>query len=450
MRKSLIVAVREYAAAVKTKSFIVSVILLPIMMFGGAIAQKVAEKVGDTSTRRVAVIDRTPDSVIFDAIIQAVEGHNTHGAVDKSGRQVKAKFAVEKVVPAALSAPAAVDQQRLELSRRVRSGELLAFVEIGPDLLKPAAAPSTQPDDETNDLAAVRYSTNRPTYTEFKSLLRMALGSTVVRTRFRLAGMDYRQYEPLLVDPHVVDRGLADQRDGKVTYEPKKAQFAPFIVPVILLALMFVVVLVGASPMAGNVVEEKQLRIAEVLLGSVRPFELMLGKLLGGAGVAMTLALVYFGGAYLFALKQGVAHYVSTPSIIWFLCFTFVATLMYGSMFVAAGAAVTNLKEVQTIIMPVMLLVMLPMLLLGPMIQDPSGALATAASFFPTSAPMVMVARLSIPPGVPAWQALLAALITLASTAGLVWAAGRIFRVGILLHGQGAKLSEMLRWVVRG
>jgi ABC-2 type transport system permease protein len=119
-------------------------------------------------------------------------------------------------------------------------------------------------------------------------------------------------------------------------------------------------------------------------------------------------------------------------------------------MFVAAGASVSTLKEVQNIIMPVMLVIMAPLLLLGPMIQDPSGPIATIASFFPTSAPMVMVARLSIPPGVPAWQAVLAAVITLSSTAALVWAAGRIFRVGILLHGQGARFADMIKWVVRG
>jgi ABC-2 type transport system permease protein len=454
MRKSLVVAIREYAAAVKTKSFIISVILLPIMMFGGIFAQKLAEKIGDTSTRRVAIIDRTPDASIYDIIARAVEKHNQTAVLDTSGRQVRAKFAVEKVAPADLSDRAAVDRQRLEISKRVRKGELLAFVEIGPDLLKPASAPSTQPFDDDRagdrDRAAIQYSTNRPTYMEFRSLLERELSNRVLEKRFKNAGMDFKKFEPLLARPTVTNRGLADEVGGRVTFEQRPAQFASFLVPLVLLLLMFVVVLVGASPMAGNVIEEKQLRIAEVLLGSVRPFELMLGKLLGGAGVAMTLALIYFGGAYAVAMKAGVAHYVSPLSIVWFISFTVVATLMYGSMFVAAGAAVTNLKEVQTIIMPVMLLIVLPMMLLGPMIQDPSGPVATAASFFPTSAPMVMVARLSIPPGVPVWQAIVAALITLVTTAGLVWAAGRIFRVGILLHGQGAKFGDLLRWVVRG
>jgi ABC-2 type transport system permease protein len=450
MRKTLVVAVREYIAAVKTKSFIVSLVLLPIMMFGGIIAQKIGEKVGDTSTRKVAIIDRTP--VMFDTIARAVEEHNSKAVFDPSGRQVRAKFEIEKVQPVDVTDLSAADQQRLELSRRVRSGELLAFVEIGPNLLLPVTAsdPTTQSADATDGLASVLYSTNRPTYTDFRNLLQNVLGASVVKERFKQAGMSYQQIEPLLTAPRVTDRGLAEQRDGAITFEPKRAQFAPFFVPIILLLLMFITVLVGASPMAGNVVEEKQLRIAEVLLGSLNPFQLMLGKLLGGVGVALTLAAIYFGGAFVVAVAQGVSHYISAGSIIWFVCFTVVATLMYGSMFVAAGASVSTLKEVQNIIMPVMLVIMAPLLLLGPMIQDPSGPIATIASFFPTSAPMVMVARLSIPPGVPAWQAVLAAVITLSSTAALVWAAGRIFRVGILLHGQGARFADMIKWVVRG
>src|SRR5262245_34301271 len=231
MRKSLVVAIREYAAAVKTKSFIISVILLPFMMFGGIIAQKLGEKIGDTSTRRVAIIDRTPDAFVYDKLAVDVEVHNSKGVYDASGRQVRAKFAIEKVAPADLSDPSAADRERLELSKRVRSGELLGFVEIGPDLLKPAAAPrpTTAPDDAA-DLSAVRYSTNRPTYMDFRNLLQGTLSANVIQKRFEIAGLKYDQYRPLLVSPSVTNRGLADQRDGKVTYEQRPAQFASFIV----------------------------------------------------------------------------------------------------------------------------------------------------------------------------------------------------------------------------
>jgi ABC-type Na+ efflux pump permease subunit len=449
MRKTFIVASREYLAAVRTKSFLISLILLPIMMLGGVIAQKLGEKIGDTSTKRIAVIDRSPGGRLYDALAQEVEKYNAKRVFDDGGRQVKATFEIQRIKPADAQTPGAIDQQRLELSNRVRGGELLAFVEIPPDVLEPTTAPAGE-DADADDPQLVRYSTNRPTYRDFIELLRSALPPAVLEQRLAEAGLSYQGLRPLLAPPRVSDRGLASLRNGKITYEPRSGQLAPFLIPLALLMLMFIVVIIGASPMTGNVIEEKQLRIAEVLLGSVRPFELMMGKLIGGVAVALTLAAIYFGGAYYVAFTQGMAGYITTGTILWFLFFTILGTLMYGSMFVAAGAAVTNIKEAQSMVMPVMLLIVLPISLVGQMIQNPSGLLAMIGSFFPFSAPMIMTARIAIPPGVPLWQTLLAALITVATTAALVWAAGRIFRVGILMQGQGARYTEMMKWVFRG
>jgi ABC-2 type transport system permease protein len=106
----------------------------------------------------------------------------------------------------------------------------------------------------------------------------------------------------------------------------------------------------------------------------------MLGKLLGGVGVSLTLAIVYIVGAYLGAREFGVAKYLTTQTIIWFIAFAIMATFMYGALFVAAGAAVTNLKEAQSLITPIMLLVMLPMFVFGPILSNPTGPLAVGAS----------------------------------------------------------------------
>ena len=109
------------------------------------------------------------------------------------------------------------------------------------------------------------------------------------------------------------------------------------MIPVVMIMMIFFVTLIGTSPLAANVVEEKQLRIAEVLLGSVTPFELMVGKLLGGVGVSLTLAAIFFGGAFYVAHSLGMSGYVSGQSIAWFFFFTIVGTFMYGSLFAAAG-----------------------------------------------------------------------------------------------------------------
>jgi ABC-2 type transport system permease protein len=443
MRKTFVVATREYFAAVKTKSFLISLILLPIMMSGGVIVQGLGQKIGDKSTKTIAILDRTPGAALYEPIAAAVKKRNETAILDASGQQVRARFELEKITPVDWNDAPAADQQRLQLSNRVRSGELLAFVEIGPDLLKPTTGNS-------DARAQVHYSTNRPTYRDFYGLLQSILPAAVFERRVAAAGMSYQQLRPLLNQPVVSDWGLASAVDGKVTFESTREQLAPFVVPVVLVLLMFVVVMVGASPMTANIIEEKQLRIAEVLLGSLSPFELMMGKLLGGVGVALTLAAIYFGGAYWLAVHMGMAGYLSASAMICFILFTIVGVMMYGSMFVAAGAAVTNVKEAQTMIMPVMLIIVLPISLITQLIQEPSGLLAKIGSFFPFSAPMVMSARIAIPPGVPPWQIATAAGVSLATMVVMVWAAGRIFRVGILMQGKAANYAELARWIVRG
>ena len=123
---------------------------------------------------------------------------------------------------------------------------------------------------------------------------------------------------------------------------------------------------------------------------------------------------------------------------------------MYASLFIAVGAAASDIKETQSLLMPVMLLAAMPMLLLGAVLQDPNGIVAMIGSFFPFTAPMLMTARVAVPPGVPWWQPVLGVALVLATVLGCVWAAGRIFRVGLLMQGKGVKFADLARWVIRG
>jgi ABC-2 type transport system permease protein len=441
-RKTRIIAAREYFAAVRSKSFIISLVLLPVFMSGGVIAQKLGQKIGDTSTYRVAVMDCSPGASLYGTIADAVRRHNEHEIFDGSGRQMRGRFVLEQVAPVDWR-DAALDRERLSLSDRVRSGQLLAFVEIGPAVFSPAKSGA-------GDAATIRYSTNRSIYMDFFSLLQRAVPSAVVQKRFANAGAEYQKLQQLTTPPPVIQCGLVESSNGKIKYQSQSGQIANIAVPIVMVMLIFIVTLIGTSPIAANVVEEKQLRIAEVLLGSVTPFELMIGKLLGGVGVSLTLAAIFFGGAYYLAYSFGMSGYVSGQSIGWFFFFTVVGTFMYGSLFAAAGAACSNIKEVQSFIMPVMLLIALPMFVLGPVLQNPSGSVGMTLSFFPLSAPTVMMMRLLIPPGVPAWQPIVAAASALAATVAFVWAAGRIFRVGILMQGKGANYAAVLRWVLSG
>jgi len=108
------------------------------------------------------------------------------------------------------------------------------------------------------------------------------------------------------------------------------------------------------------------------------------------------------------------------------------------------------MREIQTLMWPVMVLAMLPLFVALPVIKEPNSSFAFWASFFPPATPMIMIARQAVPPGIPLWQSALGVAVVLLTALGCVYAAGRIFRVGILMQGKGAKIGDLVRWVVRG
>src|SRR5262249_22960577 len=176
----------------------------------------------------------------------------------------------------------------------------------------------------------------------------------------------------------VETKGLSerDPRTGKVTEASEQSRIASVAAPAGLMLLMFMVVLMGATPLMQGVVEEKMQRIAEVLLGSVRPFELMMGKLIGMAGVSLTITAVYMTGALWAAQHFGFAGALSADLLVWFLAYQVLAALMYGSLFIAVGAACTDMKETQNLLWPVMLLASLPLFLLGNVLREPNSPVA--------------------------------------------------------------------------
>jgi ABC-type Na+ efflux pump permease subunit len=159
---------------------------------------------------------------------------------------------------------------------------------------------------------------------------------------------------------------------------------------------------------------------------------------------------VYLGGTYWVADYYGISDLLPGRVLGWFLIYQVLAVIMYGSLFAAIGAACTDIKETQTLMLPVALLACLPLFFLRPVLEDPTSDLSAALSFIPFATPMLMTARQAMPAGVPTWQALLGVLGVLLTTAGCVYAAGRVFRVGMLLQGKGARFSDLARWIFRG
>ncbi|MHB9028301.1 MAG: ABC transporter permease [Candidatus Latescibacterota bacterium] len=437
MRKTMLIAGREYSAAVRTKRFLISLILMPIFMSSGFIAIKLSQKMADVTDKTIAVIDRS--GTMAEVILQAAKTRNETELLDKTGKKVKPAYRIEIIAPDD-NDPAG---QRLALSDRIRGKKLHAFVEIGPGILHPAGA-SQQPN--------IAYYSENAVMDDMRQWLSWPVNNQLRRLRLADAGIDESKVKDLFTWMNISPLELAsvDRGTGKVEDARRSSEKRSMLIPLFTVILMFMLIQTGSNPLISTVIEEKSQRIAEVMLGSIQPFQFMMGKVIGGVGVALTASLVYIGGAI------GMLHYMGMGADIpyhllpWFFSFLILATLMFGSMFAALGSACNDIKEVQTLVLPAMLMVIIPMMVIMPVLREPMSAFSTGMSLFPPFTPMLMMLRISSPSSIPAWQPFVGIIGVLALTIISVWAGGRIFRVGILMQGKPPKLGEIFRWVVRG
>jgi ABC-2 type transport system permease protein len=244
------------------------------------------------------------------------------------------------------------------------------------------------------------------------------------------------------------------------------------------------ILLYGQMVMQG-VMEEKQSRIVEVIISSVKPFELMMGKIIGIALVGLTqLGLWIILGIAIISGARGMmpaAQHAGTatevmaqsqiatqtaspaemdkiqeilsmlgsvnfPLILGCFIFFFIGGyLLYSSMFAAVGSAVDAMEDAQQFMLPIMMPIILAIMVMMSAIKNPEGPTAFWFSIIPFTSPVVMMAR--IPFGVPAWQLALSMLVLIITFVGMVWAAGKIYRTGILMYGKKASWKELGKWL---
>ncbi|MCB9853671.1 MAG: ABC transporter permease [Phycisphaerales bacterium] len=435
MNKVLVVFQREYLAQVRSKSFLVTLIMMPLLMAGSILVQSLVGDGVDTKDRSIAIVDRT--GVLFDSLKAQADARNAKDVDDENGKRIRPRFLLTSIEPAADAT-----KQELDLSKRVKNKQLFAFVEIGANLT------GSQP---SKDGDFVRYYSDSPTDREFVRWLYAPLNQLALSKRFEEANLSMNVVEGAIRPIDVSNLGLVTvDETGKIKDAEEADRLTTFLVPYGFCMLMFMSVMVSGPQMMQNIIEEKMQRIAEVLIGSIPPFQLMLGKLLGVMAVSLTLIGLYLAGGYVVADYYDKSDLLPLSQVVWMLVYGLIAMLMFGSIFSAIGAACSEIKDAQSLMMPVMIVVVLPLMLIVPVIQAPNSPLATWISFFPPATPMIMVTRLAVPPGIPLWQPIAGIPLVLVFSVLCVFAAGRVFRIGLLSQGKAPKLGELMTWVVRG
>jgi ABC-2 type transport system permease protein len=431
------IARREYKATVRTKGFIIGLVLAPVLMSGSLIALALLKDRVDTTDKKIAILDRS--GVVAQALIEAAERRNEAEVYDESGQKAKPAYLLEAIAPDDQD-PAA---QRLALSNRVRRGELYAFLDIGGDVLHPS------PDIETDRIA---YHAENAVLDDVRQWMGWPVNNRLRRARLVEAGVDEDAIPDLFSWISVEGLGLVsvDKQTGAVKDAERSNEGKAIGVPAAMMMLMFLMIMMGAVPLLSSVMEEKTQRIAEVLLGSVKPFEFMAGKVIGGLAVSLTASTVYVVTGVVILNHLELTEYIPYDILPWFFVYMIAAIIMMGSSMAAIGASVSDPKDAQSFTFPAMLPVMIPMFIMFPVIKEPLSGFATTMSLVPPFTPLLMLVRQSSPMAIPSWQpwAGLAGLLAVAVVA--VWAGGRVFRVGILIQGKAPRPSDFIRWAIKG
>jgi ABC-2 type transport system permease protein len=435
MHRVLIVARRDYLQTVLSKAFLFGLVLMPLLFGGGFLAIMVANKSGGTKEQRIAIVDRTGVSAA--TLIQACEQASREGNANSGGMSAAQKFVFEQVAPEA-DEPA----QLLELSDRVRRGGLFMFVDISANALRP-------PPGATH---VIRYYTNATGINLQGIWLPAAINDGLRRVRLEQLGVEPAKVDESLriIPVERMDLVTRDPATGAVAKSEKSNAAQAELVPFFLAFLLVLVVMAGAAPNLGAVAEDKVQRVFEMLLVSASSFELMMGKVIASLGIALTSSAFYIIGG-MFALA-GLAMFGAAPLDLlpWFFAFLIVEVAMLSALAVALGSACSSTQDAQQLAFLLFLPVFIPMFTLTPVMQQPNGVFATTMSFIPPFTPIVMLLRQGLPGGVPWWEPWLGLAGAIAYALFIVWAASRIFRIGILSQGKTPKLAELAQWVVRG
>ena len=213
---------------------------------------------------------------------------------------------------------------------------------------------------------------------------------------------------------------------------------------------MFMMLMMSAIPLLTAVMEEKTERIAEVLLGSVTPWEFMSGKIIGSLGVSLTTAAIYVAGAMFTLNKINMSDIIPYEVIPWFFVYMVLDIVMIGSIMAALGALCNDSKDAQAMQFPAMLPIILPLFLMMPIILNPMSKMAVGCSLFPLWTPMLMLLRQSTSVTIPVWQIVVGLIGVILFTVLCVWTGARIFRSAIILQGKRPKFGTLIRYIIKG
>ena len=415
---------REYLERVRTKAFWIATFLVPIFFLGYMAVQFAAIK-KTSGERRIAVVDTTGRLAPALTAELAAREEALH-------RTRPGSRGIHWVVE---SRPITGDLERTKetLRKEVLEKKIYGYLVLDPALL----------DKDRAEYYSISVS-------EFVALtqLEQAINKVLLRRKIEDRGL------PASLGKELERR--VDLKTLKVTTKgTTEEKGAGIIAAIVFMVIMYMTFFMYGFQNLRGVIEEKTNRIVELVIASVRPTELMLGKIVGIGLVGLTQYLIWSlvamnlslpGIASLMAMGDSGAPTIPLSMIGYFLLFFLLGYFLYASVYTAIGAPFNTDQEAQQLSMIPSMLIISGMAVYPSVMNSPNGPVAVFASLFPFTAPLIMYLRTAIAEP-PVWQIGLCIVILILSTIGMAWIAGRIYRVGILMYGKKPTLPEILRWI---
>ncbi|MBR5484756.1 MAG: ABC transporter permease [Alistipes sp.] len=435
MNKIGIIISREFNERVRKKSFIITTILMPLLMIGMMAAPTLMMLFAKGDQKSLVVLDQSG------IIAPNLEGDD------------EITFTPMDIT---------LDEARAD-------SNIFGVLWIGEDVV----------DNPSN----VKLYTNSSSSMSLESNLASQMEKIIERER--LKRYDIENLEQIMKDVKVKVSFSTFRNDLSEEGEDEEATSSSiaYMLGLVLGMMLYMFLIIYGSMVMTSVIEEKGSRVLDVLVSSVSPFQLMLGKILGVASVAVTQIAIWgvlvcgIGAVVLPALMpedvmQTVeavqmgqmttieadidADLLSAVSLatdvgglvmmfVWLLLFLVGGFLFYSAMFAAVGSAVDSIQDANQLQTPITVPIILALILAMSVFNDPNSTLAFWGSIIPFTSPVVMMAR--VPFGIPTWQIVLSLVLLYTSVVAMAWAAGKIYRVGIFMHGKKPSFKELMSWI---
>ena len=402
---------REYLQRVRSKWFIASTLGAPLFMAALIFLPAYLARRGEEAERSLALVDRT--GVLHERLATRL---------DEAGYRVRREAWSDQIVAT--------------LSQEVKDGDLGGFIVLDDATLRAGEA--------------VLYGASRPS-TLRRVTLRGAITQVALESQLQGQGADVAALlggGELRVELLAGDAAGMDEPQGVLAF------VGAF--------LLYLVILLYAASVMRATLEEKTSRVVEIVISSMKPWQLMLGKILGVGSVGLTQMAVWVASAAVLAFTalpaimaarpelsglQSVAAALPSPGqLVLLLAFFLFGYFLFSGMYAAVGAMCSSEEEAQQAQFPVTMLVIIPAVMVGPVIQQPNSLLAVSMSLVPFFSPVLMWSRAATG-AAPLWQIGLSFALMAVAILAVAWVAGRIYRVGILMAGKRPTVPELWRWV---